>query len=134
MSLLKIGNHIIDMSKVDLIDLQATTVASEANDTRNVVRIQLTNRRDEVVSVAGRPRHIKHGVFELDADMSEIFRWFVDEVGGQLGILDVEKAYENRAEIARRKAEMIAQMEQQRALQSVETKLKPFLVPSPDNG
>ena len=133
MSFLKIGKMIVDMASVDLIDLFhiPDTLGQSQQEPLPVVRLQLKNRRDDLVTVAGMPRHIKHGVVDLPAELSEKFRWFVEEIGPQLGILDVEKAYKEKDAIAVAKQQIMQQkLAQQENPQ--EKSGKPFLVPKKD--
>lgn len=105
MAFIKIGKLLLDLASVDLIDLFHETPLS--NET--VVRIQLKNRRDEVVMIGGRPTHIKHGVIELPVELSDKFRWFVSTFAPTLGLLDVDKAHENKEQIEAMQKQLVEQ-------------------------
>lgn len=101
MNFLKIDKLVFDLAKVDTIDLYYDSPLEKP-----VVRIQMSNRRDELVTVKdefGRPviKHIKHGVYEIPGEWADKFRWFINTLGPQLGIVDVEERYANKAIIER---------------------------------
>lgn len=95
MNFIKIGKLLLDLSGVDMIDLEHY----EPLDNEPYVRIQLKNRRDEIVIVAGKPQHIKHGVVQLPKDLSDKFRWFIKTMGRSYGVLDIEEIWDNREQI-----------------------------------
>ena len=94
MAFIKIGKMVLDLASVDVIDLAHTVPEGEP-----VVRLQTKNRRDEVEAVAGRPVHVKHGVYDLPPDLSEKFRWFLTTFGKSMGMMDIEELYAKREEV-----------------------------------
>lgn len=96
MALFKLGDKIFSIG--DDIHLLAE-LDHKREDGALVTRFQSRNRRDEVVNVAGRPVHIKHGVYELTPELSEKFKWFINLLGQSIGMIDVDAQWERREEI-----------------------------------
>lgn len=93
---IKIGGKNFLLEEMTLIeeDYQSTDYPGYST-----VRFQYRNRQDEVANVAGRPVHLKHGVYELPPDLSEQFRWFLRIFGPSLGIVDVQERFKDRVNI-----------------------------------
>jgi hypothetical protein len=108
---IKIGGIIFDLASVDLIDLNHNRAAPGLQSVEIVVRFQYKNRHDEVVNVAGRPSHIKHGVYELPPAESEKFRWWLQWFGSKIGINDIDLLYANREQIEKAITKMRAASE-----------------------
>jgi hypothetical protein len=93
---IKLGGKYFNWEDITLIE---EDVASTTYPGHTTVRFQYRNRQDEAVNVAGKPVHMKHGVYELPPDLSEKFRWFLSTFGPGIGIADVAERYARRAEI-----------------------------------
>jgi hypothetical protein len=104
-ALFKLGGKIFSIG--DDIHLLAE-LDHKREDGAEVVRFQSRNRRDEVTVVAGRAVHIKHGVYELDPELSKKFTWFMEVFGQSIGLLDVDARYDQREEIEKAIAEIKA--------------------------
>ena len=96
MALFKLGNKIFSFG--DDIHLLAE-LDHKRDDGSEVTRFQSRNRRDEVMVSGGRPVHIKHGVYELDPELSAKFKWFINLLGPSIGMIDVDAQFERREEI-----------------------------------
>ena len=93
---IKLGGKYFNWEDITLIE---EDVASTTYPGHTTVRFQYRNRQDEAVNVAGKPVHMKHGVYELPPDLSEKFRWFLSTFGPGIGIADVAERYTRRGEI-----------------------------------
>jgi Tfp pilus assembly protein PilZ len=78
-----------------------------------VVAFQSRNRRDSVDVVAGKPIHIKHGVYVQDPLSSEKFKWFLKVFGTSIGLIDVDESYNHRDQIEDAIAKIKAQQSRQ---------------------
>ena len=93
---IKLGGKYFNWEDITLIEEDVVSTTYPGHTT---VRFQYRNRQDEAVNVAGKPVHMKHGVYELPPDLSEKFRWFLSTFGPGIGIADVAERYTRRGEI-----------------------------------